>query len=543
VARSVYLTFAAIVIYTLALAGEGVRGFFTADDASNLGVNHGLWRTPVWRLVWESAAMITPAYRPVGGLFYRGLYALAGFDPLPYRIACFALLAMNLALAFAVFRKIGGAAAACAALALTCYNASFIDLYWSTATVYELLCFAFLMGALFYYLRARESGSRGDLGRAFGMFALALGSKETAWMLPAAAACFELLRPLPGAPRWGWIGLTGGVAGVSFLVKRMVPTTMNLSPMYAIHPSGMLQAYERYLSQPLYLPRALEHWELAAALAGLAAAGWRLKSRAYWFGLAFFFLMTLPVAVLSPRSGFVLYIPLAGLGLSGGVALARITRASWITPLAILAALLPAHLWMRGALSIGARAAHQSARQFFAQLGERLPELPKGGRVLVRDDPFAPDDYTLPLLARVFYNDPLALFEREKVVGPLETGALTLYDYFYSPGRGAERNPGRFDPNFALIPVFLSPRRARTGERYSIRVPEWPGRTLDVAYQMPGREAGVIRRWATLDLSGRAELTVPEGHPSATVIIAAIRSQGEVWRPASPAIEIEGVRW
>lgn len=542
-ARSVHLTLAAIAAYTLALAGEGLEGFFTADDASNLGVHHGLWRIPFGRLLWDAAAMITPAYRPVGGLFYRGLYALAGFDPLPFRIACFTLLTANLALAFAVFRKIGGTAAACTALALTCYNASFVDLYWSTATVYELLCFGFTMGALLCYLQARSWGRRGGWACALAMFALALGSKETAWMLPAAIACFELLRVAPGRPGWGWIALTAGISAASFIVKRMVPTTMNLSPMYAIHPSGIVQAYERYLSLPLYLPRALEHGELAAALAGLAALGWLLKSRAYWFGLAFFFLMTLPVAVLTPRSGFVLYIPLAGLGLSVGVALARITRESWITPLVVLAALLPAHLWMRNALGAGTRAAHQNVRQFFAQLGQHLPELPEGGRVLVRDDPFAPDDYTLPLVARLFYNDPLVLLEREKAVGPLETSALTLYDYFYSAARGAERNPHRFDPNFALIPVFLSPQRVRTGERYSIRVPEWPGRTLDVAYQMPGREAGVIRQWATLDLSGRAELTVPQEHPAATVIIAAIRPQGEVWRPASPAIEVEGVRY
>jgi hypothetical protein len=34
---------------------------------------------------------------------------------------------------------------------------------------------------------------------------------------------------------------------------------------------------------------------------------------------------------------------------------------------------------------------------------------------------------------------------------------------------------------------------------------------------------------------------VPEGHPTATVMIAAIHSPGEVWRPASPTIEVDGI--
>ena len=101
----------------------------------------------------------SPSYRPLGGLFYRFTFSIFGFNPLPFRMLCFAILIANLYLLYLFLRRLTDSyeIAALAAL-IACYQARFVDLYYSTGTIYDLLCFFFLFLAFYYYSRVRLDG-------------------------------------------------------------------------------------------------------------------------------------------------------------------------------------------------------------------------------------------------------------------------------------------------------------------------------------------------------------------------------------------------
>ncbi len=81
--------------WLLLFAHDGLTAPFSGDDLMNL---HGyLSRTPV-SLMLDNLRYWSTSYRPLGGLFYVALYSWFGFDPLPFRVACFGLLALNLSL-------------------------------------------------------------------------------------------------------------------------------------------------------------------------------------------------------------------------------------------------------------------------------------------------------------------------------------------------------------------------------------------------------------------------------------------------------------
>jgi len=51
-------------------------------------------------LLLDNLRFWSTAYRPFGGVFYASLYRVFGFHPLPFRIACFALLGLNVAMLY-----------------------------------------------------------------------------------------------------------------------------------------------------------------------------------------------------------------------------------------------------------------------------------------------------------------------------------------------------------------------------------------------------------------------------------------------------------
>src|SRR5437879_8431623 len=86
--------------------------------------------------------------RYLGTLVYRGLFAVAGLNPLPYRAVCMLLLLVNLGLLYRFCLRISNsreiAALACL---LGAYHAHLADLYYSTGTIYDLLCGAIYLSA------------------------------------------------------------------------------------------------------------------------------------------------------------------------------------------------------------------------------------------------------------------------------------------------------------------------------------------------------------------------------------------------------------
>ena len=140
------------ICYFLWLAGDGLIAFFTGDDLLNLAYLHGYFHIPLVEIFQQSLAVVTAGYRPVGGLFYRLLYSVFGFDPFPFRVAAFILMGANLLLAYNLLRILADSReAALVATFLLSYNVSFLDLYQSTGTIYDILCLGFFVASFRLY--------------------------------------------------------------------------------------------------------------------------------------------------------------------------------------------------------------------------------------------------------------------------------------------------------------------------------------------------------------------------------------------------------
>ena len=124
-------------------AGDGLNASFTTDDLVNMTSYQS--RTML-ELIEDNVLYFSPSYRPMGALFYRPLFAVFGLTPLPFRIVSVVLLTINLGLAFTVFRWIAGSGhiAALATLMFT-FHPRLVDLYWSSGTIYDILCFTFVV--------------------------------------------------------------------------------------------------------------------------------------------------------------------------------------------------------------------------------------------------------------------------------------------------------------------------------------------------------------------------------------------------------------
>src|SRR5947207_710512 len=149
VSRSPHLLafLAAAIIASLPLwfARSGLFVYLTGDDTMNI---YKAWREPYYRILLENIFYFTPAYRPFGSLVYRLLFDVAGVHALPYRIVCFALMLGNIYLIYRTAAAITTKEAGMLAALFASYNSAFIDLYYNTGTIYDLLCFTFYFLAL-----------------------------------------------------------------------------------------------------------------------------------------------------------------------------------------------------------------------------------------------------------------------------------------------------------------------------------------------------------------------------------------------------------
>jgi hypothetical protein len=131
----------------LTFAGDGIRSSFDADDMREIFV------------AWSSTAReLAHHYRPLGAIVFRAMFALFGLNPLPYHLLSFALLLANLGLLYrfsaALSKSREVAALACLVGA---YHAHLADLYLSASTLYDLLCYLFVLLAFTEYIRIRGS--------------------------------------------------------------------------------------------------------------------------------------------------------------------------------------------------------------------------------------------------------------------------------------------------------------------------------------------------------------------------------------------------
>jgi hypothetical protein len=411
-----------VALFFLAFAYPGLRAYFTGDDFMNLQKMHGYFTTPGPRVALEVFNPLSSSYRPLGGLFYRALYAASGFHPLPFRCACFALLLANLLIAYRLLLFLSGSVEpALLGTLVFSYHAEMYGLYFNSGTIYDILCFTFVTLALTVYVRCRRKSGGLSWQAWAGLLALdllALQSKEMAWTLPAVLLLYEVFYfwrgrqfrlPVSLAP----VMVTGLLTLAPLFPRILGPTGLTSSPLYHpnLSPGYYLASCARYWSLIFYAPDRIGVKVMLTMWIGMALAAALFRSRAMWFGLLFWIVSIAPVAVIQPRGGYVLYLPMLGLALYTGVLASRLRelvapgRVSQVCLFGLLAAgLATAHVRHR-AVYAATVAVQSQTRDLVVQLQRMHPTLARKAHVLFVEDPFG-EEWFLEFLFRQLYNDP-----------------------------------------------------------------------------------------------------------------------------------------
>jgi hypothetical protein len=445
---------ATIVGIPLCLAGTGLGAYFTGDDMMNL---YGAWSKPWKDLLLDNLRYYSPAYRPLGALFYRSLFGVFGFHPLPFRVMSFAILFANLGLVYVLARRLTDCReAALLTVLLSCYHAHFADLYYSTGTIYDLLCCTFYAAALGLYASWRRAGRYLRWRQILAIAALyicALNAKEMAVTLPLTLLFYELVYHRPSFERRAivsWLARVAGVAGLLALitVPYLLGKLSQASPFsqvgdYHVH-AGLgvyLDNYRHYLDLMFYRG---DGWftpaRAALLLGGMLVAALISRRKALLFSSMFIFYSVLPVSFIAPRGTiFVLYIPFLGWSLfaatlilalrdrlsgfiaeSGGAR--RMGPALTFAFLAVcLFAVHSNHTYPPPASSV--------LRSTVVEMHALVPRLPANSRLLFLDDPFPSDLYDLLMCLRLSYGDNTLQVDRAKIMpSPPSAGEVKRYD-------------------------------------------------------------------------------------------------------------------
>jgi hypothetical protein len=422
-----------ICVYFLVLAGRGLTAGFTTDDLVNLSTYSN--QSPA-ALVKANVLYFSPFYRPLGGLlFYRPLFALAGFHPFPYRLFCFVFLIGNLGLLYLAIRSITRSSEIAALSTLIgAFHPRLVDLYWNNGSIYDILCFTFYFGALAYYARARRTGpvaNLRDTATFLALYVAALDSKEMAVTLPVLLVLYELIYFPPTKfssreiGKWTWancrLSALAGIMTVPYIWIKLTAQSP-FGQLSSYHPEitlrQYLSAYGAYLDALLYRDHWFGETQTAVLLVAMLVVALLLRSRHLAFAWSIAVVSFLPIAFIPLRAAYALYIPLAGwtwyvaallvsvrdILVSSRKSIGAVQMRQVALFLLALVLLLRAYrvqrLRMYGELTLG----QPVIRSVLAELDRLHPTLPLGTRLLAINDPL-PHPYELLLLLRLYFHD------------------------------------------------------------------------------------------------------------------------------------------
>jgi len=272
------------------------------------------------------------------------------------------------------------------------------------------------------------------------------------------------------------------------------------------------------------------------------------------FGLLFLIGSLLPVCLIAPRGGYMLYIPLMGWALYAACLFQwignRLVGLAHLRPRATLAveivgvsvaALLIMHLH---AASLAPHSSYwQGEQKNIRRVIERLlvvhPRLTRGSSLLLLDDPL-PSGFGLLFLTDLAYGDPSLQVDRLKMLRTPPVGdELIRYDHVLAGGWDLHDVRSPSDSRMP-VEIRFQPRVLSSSGSYLVEIPEYAGQTVDLAVRtMSGsRSERQIVRNCALDSQGRAALPVPNGLSRATIQARWVRPRGGEWISASGAMEI-----
>jgi len=442
VSRRLYLVFSSAVVISIWIwfTRDGVASYFSGDDLMNIYL---AWQKPIQRLAGENLLFFSPGYRPFGNLVYRLLFEMAGFHPLPFRIVCFALLFLNLYLAYRTAAAIAGIETAALTVLFACYNAG-VDVFHDTGIIYDILCFTFYFAALGLYVttRARKQYlSNAQLAWFLIFYIFALDSKEMAVTLPVIIIAYEVLL---------------GELATGSLIRRWLPSALGalMTLPYVFgklsHSSPLIgnEDYRLHISPRIYIAGLTHYFDLLTSvhpgtltapicmLAIILAAAIALitRDRRLMFALAFILITPLPIVFVALRGAYVMYLPLFGIALYLALAIVKLRdalvgpRLQFATFALCAAAVIAFHASRPWQPYV-----NPFIRSTVRQLSEIQPRVPSGSKVLFVDDPFDKDDtWVLLFICRLYYGLPELQVDRAKLLAAKpDQAALDSYNLIF----------------------------------------------------------------------------------------------------------------
>ncbi len=568
-ARPVTLVCLVILAAYFAISSyKGLGAYFTQDDGGNLIHMHKYWERSLASVFGSALRVVTGTYRPLGGIYYFVLYRVFGFNPLPFRIVCLAVMLANVFLAFALLRRLSGSLeAALLGAVVIVHHPAVLDLLYSSGTIYEILCFLFYFLAVRCYLAWRQAGQEAgwtsltwpQLAGLLALTGCALDSKEMSMTLPGALLLVELIYfppeswSWPNAARFVWRQGRAALAVAALVVptiavKVLTHNPLSDDPCYSSHSlRAAIEAacaFQNFLLYGGLLDGKLSAAGLAALWTAMAAAAIALRSRPMKLGLGLLIVSLVPVCLITRRAGYMLYLPSMGWALYVGSlfslllsGLARLAPVRWAAAVRFagvavsVLAVMHLHSVMLRGYSVLERNARNEMRRFIERLRKEHHELPPGASLLLADDPM-PRGFAVLFIAQLAYYDPTLVVDRIKMLPNIPSGDDVIrYDYVLAGGWQLHDVRSISD---GRAPVALRFHRSALRDSYEVVIPEYAGQTVDVATRGSsgsGSGRSLIAR-CELDSSGRAAVAWPADSPG-TIQIRWVRPSGGDWMAAA----------
>ena len=325
------------------------NSWFFQDDFGWLYLNQELAASNLWSLLTRPMAQGT--WRPLSERAqFMILPALFGLDATPHHVLAFLTQFLNLVLLNNIVKRISGSAfTGCAAAICWAVNAGLaLPIGWPSAYS-QIECAAFLLGALWLWIRYAETGHRRYLVLQWIVFLLGFAVQELNVVYPAIALFYALFFALRLAK------LTAPMFLVSLLYtlahNQFAPKSAD--GFYGVQLGAVTFATLReYCAMAVWPWSAEIYWRLGGAartpivavlvLFVLTVIGWAVarKDRLILFGAAWFFIVLSPFLLLPNHvSDYYLAVPTAGLAIVLSRAVVLLWRSrKWVGAIAALLA-------------------------------------------------------------------------------------------------------------------------------------------------------------------------------------------------------------
>ncbi len=321
--------------------------WFFQDDFSWLYLNQELAASNLWDILTRPMAQGT--WRPLSERAqFMILPAMFGVDATPHHVLAFLTQFLNLILLNNIVNRISGSAlAGCAAATLWAVNAGLaLPLGWPSAYS-QIECAAFLLSALWLWIKYAETNQRRYLLGQWAVFLLGFGVQELNVVYPAIALSYALLF----APRLAKFTAPLFLVSLLYVLAHNHFAPKANDGIYGVRVGfGIFATLREYCAMALWPWSAEVYWRLGStartpivallAVFMLAVVGWAVaqRDRVILFGAAWFVIALSPFLLIPNHvSDYYLAAPTAGLAIVLSCSLISLWRkARWLGALAAI---------------------------------------------------------------------------------------------------------------------------------------------------------------------------------------------------------------